>query len=140
MDLLLALLAIVAFAVVFPLFWCGVVLLLSVVGGWRGLAAQYGVDMEPPASAAKAHWQSGMIGLVNYSSTLNVAADAEAIWLRPTRLFQVGHRQLKIPWTEAEVSDFSFLFKKGVTIRTRSGKAIRVLGHAAQVVKGARPA
>ena len=84
------------FPLVFPVFWCVVCLLLSVVGGWKSLAESYGTDLSPRGTAFL--WQSGAVGLVAYRNCLNIHATPDGLFLSVAWLFRVGHRPLFIPW------------------------------------------
>jgi hypothetical protein len=86
----------VAFAVVFPLFWCGVCLLLSFIGGWRRLARRYATDRPPTGTAF--HGLHAGVGLVSYKGCLDAHVAPEGLYLEVAWPFRVGHPRLLVPW------------------------------------------
>lgn len=85
------------FLVVFPLFWCAVVLFLAHAGGWQRLAGSYAAGSRPlsgvPHSAV-----TGMVGWVSYRFVLDVHVAEEGFFLDVMPLFRIGHPRLFIPW------------------------------------------
>ncbi len=94
----LALLVIPAFFLVFPLMWAGVILLLSGLSGWQGLAQRYRSPTGAPAQCQS--FVSGGLGLVSYRNTLELSASPEHLYLGVFALFRVGHPWLAIPWSD----------------------------------------
>lgn len=84
------------FIVVFPVFWCLIVLLLSYVGGWQRLSKVYASDIEPHGQAFP--WISGRIGVVSYRNCLTVHVAPEGLFLSMPFIFRIGHKTLLIPW------------------------------------------
>jgi len=117
----LTILVILAFLIVFPLFWCGVVYLISLFG-WQKLAEFYATNQPMPPDLQSA---SGRINLSRYNHTLRLKADERGLWLKTMLLFSPGHKPLFIPWSAVEHyegSDSFWLYKskfrvRGVTIR-----------------------
>ncbi len=100
-ETLIVVLAIAGFAIVFPLFWSAIVLLISRVGGWSELAARFGHD--GPAEGELFTWCSGRFRfLCNYSNCLRVTVSDAGIHIRTLIFFKMGHRPLFIPWQAVE--------------------------------------
>jgi hypothetical protein len=78
--------------------WCFVVWILSVMGGWRRLAAQY--RARRPPTGRRLSMQSGKIGFVNYNGCLTIHASDDGLWLSVMALFRPGHPPLLIPWSK----------------------------------------
>ncbi len=93
----LALAIVGGFLVVFPLFWCGVVWLLSRMGGWHHLATRYAAGNRPVAGACHGG-VTGMVGGVSYRGVLTVHFVPEGFFLEVMVLFRIGHPRLFIPW------------------------------------------
>jgi len=86
------------FAVVFPLFWCFVMKMLSFAGGWKRLAARYQTEEKPTGKLFSG--VQGQIGLVSYRGVLECTTNAEGFFLRPGFLFRFAHPLIFIPWSE----------------------------------------
>jgi hypothetical protein len=95
----LVLCILVGFAVVFPLFWCFIVWMLSWVSGWRRLSRRYASGSRPVAGERHAG-VTGMVGLVSYRHVLTLHFAGDGFFLEPLVLFKVGHPRLFIPWSE----------------------------------------
>ncbi len=112
---------IAAFLIVFPLFWCGVIFLISAFG-WRQLAAKYATHQPMPKDMKLG---SGMLNMARYNGTLLFKADDRGLWIKTLRLFSPGHRPLFIPWSavqEYNNSDSFWFYRTkfvaaGVTVR-----------------------
>lgn len=95
---------VVGFAIVFPLFWCGVIGLISAIGGWGKLARSYAADPErmregvSPGDKGIHHLVSGMIGIARYKSVLTVRPLPAGFYLSVMPLFRFGHPPLFLPW------------------------------------------
>lgn len=103
------------FAIVFPLFWSAVCLLLSFVSGWRRLARDFATDIAEPRRV-----ESGLmarVGFVDYRSVLTLGRDDDAIYLAVFTLFRPGHTPLRIPLEAVQVTTAMSLFMKRVRIR-----------------------
>ena len=86
-----------AFAVVFPAFWCGVVWLIGRVG-WARLARHYETDA--PRIGPTFRWESGRVGASAYSGVLTVSVEPDGLRLAVMPLFRPGHPPVLIPWEE----------------------------------------
>jgi hypothetical protein len=103
---------IMGFLIVFPLFWCAIVLLLAHAGGWQKLARHYRAGNRP-LSGTPHVGVMGMVGWVSYRFVLKVHVADEGFFLEVMPLFRVGHPRLFIPW--GAISDrrpVSFAFWK----------------------------
>ncbi|MDZ4405430.1 hypothetical protein [Prosthecobacter sp.] len=87
------------FLVVFPLFWCLVVWILSRVSGWHRLAARH-ASASRPVTGARHDGVTGMVGGVSHRGTLTLHFDTEGFFLEVMPLFRIGHPRLFIPWSE----------------------------------------
>ncbi|MCB1323719.1 MAG: hypothetical protein H7A21_20070 [Spirochaetales bacterium] len=88
-------LILVAAPLFFVCMWCGVLLLLSFVGGWHFLAGHFAATGQPPSDIQ--HMLGGMIGLVSYRGVLSVSASPRGLYLATFVLFRPGHPALLIP-------------------------------------------
>jgi hypothetical protein len=128
-------LIIVLFVVSFIVLWTLVVLLISVISGWRRLAGYYRATM--PFTGQKWAWQMGWFGWARYRGVLTVGADTTGLYLELMPLFRIGHPALFIPWSDMTteertgflfpVIDFQFSQVPGVTLSLMRGTAERVL-------------
>lgn len=87
------------FLIVFPLFWCFVVWLISHVGGWQRLARHYAAG-DRPVTGQRCSGVQGMVGWASYRGTLTLHFNAEGFFMEVMPLFKIGHRRLFIPWSE----------------------------------------
>src|SRR4051812_6716649 len=91
-------LSIGAFAIIFPLFWCGILGLIGFVGGWQGMAQRYRASQPP--SGRLWTWQYGMVNWTGYNGALKLTANAEGLFIETLWLFSFGHPRLFIPWQD----------------------------------------
>ena len=94
---LIALAALGGFAAFFSL----ILLVLSLVGGWRALAQRYRTDR--PYQGAIWKYQFGFLGAVRYNGALTVGSGMEGFYLAVFPLFRPFHPPLLIPWSEVAV-------------------------------------
>jgi hypothetical protein len=87
------------FLIVFPLFWCGVVRLLSEVGGWQRLARRY-VAGDLAVTGERFRGVTGLVGAVSYRSVLTLHFNADGFFIEVMPFFRIGHPRLFIPWSE----------------------------------------
>ena len=80
-----------------PLFWCGVVLLISRLGDWHKLAKMYAAGDRALAGERRTG-VVGWVGVVNYKFTLIVHRAADGFFLETSFFFRPGHPRLFIPW------------------------------------------
>ena len=92
---------IAAFLVVFPLFWTGIVFLISRIGGWARLAERYAAEL--PARGETFRMCSGQLNFMgNYRNSLNVTVSSAGIHLQPLYIFSAGHEPLYFPWRDVK--------------------------------------
>jgi hypothetical protein len=87
------------FIVIFPLFWCFVVWMLSRFSGWHRLALRYPSGNRPVTGARHAG-VTGMVGGVSYRSVLTLHFESDGFFLEVMVLFRIGQPRLFIPWSE----------------------------------------
>jgi hypothetical protein len=91
-------LAFAAALVVFPLFWCFVVWMISLVSGWQRLAERY----RTTRAATGQRWlaQYGLINNSRYANALDLTANEQGLFIEPVWLFRINHPRLFIPWQD----------------------------------------
>lgn len=98
-PLWIALMILGAFAVVFPLFWAAVLVLLSQIGGWSRLAQRFPAGDRPVTGEPRlASW--AMVGPISYRFVLTVRVNADGFFLTIMPLFRIAHPPLFIPWMD----------------------------------------
>lgn len=86
------------FVIIFPLFWCFVVLLISRIGSWHTLSKIYPAGTRTPEGEKHAGVM-GRVGLANYKFVLTVTISPDGFFLEVMSLFRPGHPPLFIPWS-----------------------------------------
>ncbi len=79
--------------------FCGVALMLALLGGWHKLSRRY----KAPKNFKDGQlfkWQSGCIGACNYNNVLKVRLSPEGFYVACIFPFSVMHRPILIPWSE----------------------------------------
>jgi hypothetical protein len=100
---IIVLLALAGFAVIFPLFWMAVVVLISRLSGWAGLAQRFAVSPEREVTGDRFAWSSAQFGLLgSYSNCIDIVVSRNGLYMRPMVLFRTGHEPLLIPWNQIE--------------------------------------
>lgn len=99
----------------FPVMWVSVSWLISVLSGWKSLARHYAIDEPELAPKPEIKWQSLAMGYTpifaaNYSRVVNIGIDETHMYLSTIWLFRIGHKALRIPFEDIEISDTKFLF------------------------------
>ncbi len=116
-------LAIVGFAIGFPVIWISIVYLISRIGGWSELATHF--EYDGPAPGEVFHWCSARLRfLCNYSNCLTITLSETGIHLKTLIFFRVGHHPLFIPWAAVEdlkVYRYWRFSSAKLLIRDRSG-------------------
>lgn len=97
-----------AFFIIFPLFWCFVVWLISQFSGWSRLAAHYAAKSPPEGKVWSG--QFGMVGVASYKGVLTIHAGPAGFYIETPWLFRTGHPRLFIPWADIHDLQFSRLF------------------------------
>ncbi len=105
--------------VLFPAFWCAIVLALSIFGGWRTLAATLATEEAPRGTRFSG--ESGYVGGVSYKSALTVHVAPDGMFLTVPWVFRVGHKPLFIPWNAiADPHRVKFLWHEAVRFKVSS--------------------
>ncbi|WP_035601585.1 hypothetical protein [Haloferula sp. BvORR071] len=94
-----AALAPLLFLILFPAFWCFVVWIISILGGWARLGRDYTARNKPlgPDFSMLSLQIAPMTG---YNNCLQVTFCAQGIYMVPFLIFRVGHPPLLIPWSK----------------------------------------
>ena len=109
-------LAILAFFIVFPLFWSGVVFFISRLGGWGSMAEAY--TYHEPHSAQCFSGQSAILRLSSsYRGVLKICADDEGLYFSVMFLFRPGHSPFFVPWEEVRGTRKTYFFFPIVDLR-----------------------
>ena len=103
-EVALTIAVVIAFFFVFPLFWLGIVYLLSRLGGWPGLARHYAYH--GTFSGTTFNMQSATTGpLGNYRNCMTFGVNDDGLYMSPLVFFRPGHPPLLIPWDEIEARE-----------------------------------
>lgn len=104
---------------VFPVLWCGVICLISRIGGWSNLAQHYA--LQGNFSGTLFRFQSGKLGSMgSYGNCLTFGANEDGLYLVPFFLFRPGHHPLLIPWSDIKVKETrTFLAFRQARLLTR---------------------
>jgi hypothetical protein len=106
------------FAVVFPLFWMGIITLVGRIGGWHRLAAAFPFSEGTPEPPGWFAWRSGRLGWAQYRSTISVGPSEQGLHLWTVRFFRAGHPRVLVPWSELEVGEpEDWFFSKRTVVR-----------------------
>jgi hypothetical protein len=115
-----------AFLLVFPVMWIGVVWLISRFGWaelanfWRTTETSTGM----PFSSA-----SGRIGGARYNHVLQIWLDDQGLFLEPIWLFRIGHERLLIPWEDVlSMKPSQILWQSGVRLELKNSKSFFLYG------------
>lgn len=99
MERFLPILIPLAVVVVFPIFWMAIVVPISRVLGWSALAKHFAVPADKNVFGQSFGWSSVQFNnFGGYSSCIGTVVSKQGIYLRPIRLFRIGHEPLLIPW------------------------------------------
>ena len=83
----------------FALYWCFLMWMVSVIGGWRLLAGKFRATS--PFSGEQWRWQAAQFRFTaHYNGVLTVGADPMRLYLAIMPLFAFAHPPLLIPWHE----------------------------------------
>jgi len=104
---------VVGFFIAFPAMWIGIGFLLSMVSGWSSLARDYRIHTAFDGPIM--HMRSGRLGVVNYSSCLNLGSNREGLYVATLFLFRIGSPPLFIPWADITHQDTKRLFFFDIT-------------------------
>jgi hypothetical protein len=91
-------LVIVIWPIFFIALWVGIVMLMSLIGGWRRLARLY--RAERPAGGNATPYVTGMIGMARYKRLLTVTTNENGMFIEIRWIFRIGHPPLFLPWRD----------------------------------------
>jgi hypothetical protein len=135
------LLVIGLFLVVFPLFWCGILWLLSILSGWHMLAARFPAPDEERGerySGASARIGAGIP--VNFNYTLTVHIDQAGVRLACSLPALGAFKPMHIPWRAiVEATPKRVLFGNAVRLGIQGWNGmIELRGKVGEAVMAAR--
>jgi len=133
------------FLIVFPLFWCGIVWLISRMG-WARMAQRFSAIR--PIEGRRFQGCGARLGIgTNYSGCLNVIVGHSGLYLVPMILFRPGHQPLMIPWDNLkDVQEHKILWHQSLVLKLEvNGVSLAVMLPAAarellKDLKGRAPA
>lgn len=96
---LIVALVIVIWPIFFILLWSAIVMLMSLLGGWRRLAGRYRAA-ERPAGGRTIPYVTGMIGMSRYKRLLSVTVNERGMFIEIRWIFRLMHPTLFIPWSD----------------------------------------
>lgn len=139
MESYLPIIIIVGFLIVFPIFWCAIVFLVGLIGGWQNLAGQYSTHLTYNTSisdaVARFSGESMEIGFMgNYRSTTNIALFVDGILLSQGFLFKFGHPPMFIPKSEIQGMKWQKHFFRDCLFLTLPSTTIRIYGRAGKAI------
>ena len=114
-----------------PLMWLFVVSLISLLSGWKNLARHYAVDTPELAPKPQMKWQSFSMGYspifaASYSRVVNISVTETYLYLSTMWLFRVGHKPLRIPFKDIEITDTKVLFFDIKRLATKQSPNIKI--------------
>lgn len=125
------------FAVVFPLFWMGIVSMLGRFGGWARLAGVFPLPPGTPDPPGWFAWTSGRLGWTSYRSVLRVGPSEQGLHLWTVRFFRTGHPRVLVPWDQLEVEapeNWVLVTRTSVTFSGKGLPALQLYGDAGRAV------
>lgn len=109
-------LAILAFFIVFPIFWSVIVYLISRLGGWGSMAEAY--PYHEPIAAHCFSMQNAILRLSSsYNGVVKICADDEGLYFSVFFLFRPGHSSFFVPWGEISGTKKHYFLYKVVELR-----------------------
>ncbi len=115
-----------AFFAIFPLFWLGVIWLISQFG-WAG----FGTYWETRDNPTGTHHAliTARIGIASYRNCLNVWENQDGLFLEPIWFFKFAHPRLYIPWTDVQsIKPTQNFWLFGAKLELKHHKSIRIYG------------
>lgn len=111
--------------VYFIAWWCFIVYLISVLGGWRRLSETYRL-------AGSFHgkiWRFRTVSLrwrTRYGGCVNIGANPLGLYLSVLFIFRPGHPALFIPWSDVSVREVRLWGARRLEMRFRTSEAVPV--------------
>jgi hypothetical protein len=107
-----------AFAI-FAALWCFICFLISYISGWFALSMHFQKQTEPygeTQSAGPLFYTVYMRFWGHYSSIIRITAAEDALYLSVFFLFRIGHPPLCIPWSEIQLGNTKFFFRRYIVL------------------------
>lgn len=133
------LLIVIAFLVIFPLFWMATTYLVAKMSGWATMAKHYRTNTQPEGHSR--YMSSGTIGWSRYNGVLQLILNEKGLYVSVLPLFSVGHPPLFIPWEHIELRgkvDFLLIVRQRLTVFTPTGKQIAKMRLSRSIFEEAR--
>src|SRR6266478_174698 len=89
---------VIAFILLVPVMWFGIISLLAKLSGWEKLAAAYRAQRPPSGQRFVLEWAK--VGAVYYRNCLTIYRSPEGIYLSIWPIFRFRQPPLFIPWGE----------------------------------------
>lgn len=93
-------LIVIVFLIVFGGFWCAVLAILSLAGGWTRLSKKYPAPEHTLRTGKEFRFQSARFRVINYSLCVTVTIHEDGATISVMKLFSFRHRPIFIPYTE----------------------------------------
>jgi hypothetical protein len=95
---LIVALVIVIWPIFFVALWAAIVMMMSLIGGWRRLAQVYRTIDTPTGKAIP--YVTGMVGASRYKRLLTITTNERGMFIEIRWVFRLGHPSLFIPWRD----------------------------------------
>ncbi len=119
----------------FALLWIGVTGLISVIGGWRGLAQSNPVPAAFHERGTPYSFQTMRIGFLGgYNSVLNITVYGQGIRIAPIFLFTIFHKPIYLAYAAMENVAFGRFITPYMTCVV-GGRKIRFSGGCVTAMK-----
>jgi hypothetical protein len=115
-EIVTTILIILAFFIIFPLFWSGIVFFISRLSGWSSMAETY--TYHEPHAAQCYSGQSAILRLTSsYKGVLKICADDQGLYFSVMFLFRPGHSPFFVPWGEISGTKKNYFLYNVVDLR-----------------------
>lgn len=115
-----------AFPIFFAFLWAVVLKVISVFGGWAGVAEQYPASARPEGvTYSMRSLRLGLLG--RYNNCITATLSRGGIYLIPFGPFRLGHPPILIPWSCVEdVEVRRLIFRECLVSIRAGGRSIRL--------------
>lgn len=93
-------LIVIGFFIIFGGFWCAVLAILSLAGGWDRLSKKFPAPEHLLTTGKEFRFQSARFRVVNYSLCVTVRVHDDGTTISVMKLFGFRHKPIFIPYTE----------------------------------------